>query len=245
MATISARGFSVTVEFTERGKDWVGYYIHLMRENTPILNPRIYRNYPARDRSRLRGSGADASGESLIPLLEWGLKHNKAVCWKPTDPDVAIAIYPDDSFPLEPARPVVVVEEKFEEVFSYPGRTLAPNEVGVWLSEEAKAKKAAYEAEKVRRGGKHPNDPCCVIVKINSAVFGPDVYSSTGPALILGSQRREVERFVRDLKREYRSLKKTDSTIGGLRAFTRASPLVPRKRADSQKTARRGKRTAK
>jgi hypothetical protein len=52
-------------------------------------------------------------------------------------------------------------------------------------------------------------DPFCVILRINSASFTQDgIYSSTGPAMILQTNRREFTRFVRDLKREYKAVPK-------------------------------------
>lgn len=42
MATLSNHGFSLDVEFTARGIDYVAYYFRLRRGNLPILNARAY-----------------------------------------------------------------------------------------------------------------------------------------------------------------------------------------------------------
>jgi hypothetical protein len=45
-------------QFSERGKDRVGNYVSLMQGDQPMINPRIYRYYRDRDRSRLRSPAA-------------------------------------------------------------------------------------------------------------------------------------------------------------------------------------------
>lgn len=226
MATITCREFSLDIEFTQRGEDFIAYYISLTRNGVPVINPRIYDGLSREGQKRVRGAGADDTGERLIATLEWALQNNQATYWEPVDPDVTLAIYPDDVFPLDPAHRKVV---RFNEgsPFDLSRPTLAPNEIEVWTSEEADEEDAKYEAKKQALGGKHPDDLVCLILSISNNVFGGEGYSHTGPALILHPTRRKVSAFVRALKSEYRALKKTRTRIGGSRAFTRASPVPP------------------
>jgi hypothetical protein len=224
MATITSREFSLSIEFTQHGEDFVAYYFSLTRNGVPVINPRIYDGLTRAGQKLVRGAGADDTGENLIAMLQWALKNNQATYWEPIEPDVTLAIYPDDVFPLGPAhRKIVRVDDPFEQ----PGPELAPNEMTLWTSEEADEEDAKYLAKKEALGGKHPDDPVCLILSISDYVFGGGAYSHSGPAMILHPSRREVSAFVRALKREFRKLKKTSARISGSRAFTQASPVPP------------------
>jgi hypothetical protein len=72
-------------------------------------------------------------------------------------------------------------------------------------SEEMQAEHDEYLAEKASLGGKHPDDGVCLIVRFDACKFThyDGGYSSSGPALIMNPCRHEVERFVRELRKEY------------------------------------------
>jgi hypothetical protein len=203
MATLTAQGFSLGLTIARAKDNWPIYQFSVLCGDKPVLNYQIYRGISPTLPKKWRPIGCNAwsASETLIPTLEWIRDNNRALSWQSTEPSAKLAVYPDDVFPLAPAHHEVIVAGDDESPFEFPRPHLEVNQIKLYeMNPSAGVEQPA---------GRHPSDPFCVILRINSATFtGDGAYSNTGPAMILQTTRREFTRFIRDLKREYRALPK-------------------------------------
>jgi hypothetical protein len=123
-------------------------------------------------------------GDGLIPLLKRVLDDDKADYWEPMEPDIVIAIYPEEYFPFLPSHHKLLYERP-----------------------EYKAKRGAREALKKEKG-KQPDDSYTLIVFVDAYNFKEaDAYYGQGLSLHMIVSRNELEEFAKSLEYEYQEFK--------------------------------------
>lgn len=202
MPTLTANGFSLQLTLTRADDGWIIYWFGIFCGAEPVLNYRIYSSISPTTPKKQRPVGCRAWSidETLIPTLEWVLRNNQALSWQSTEPDAMLAVYPDDVFPLAPTHHQLLVAGDDESPFDHPRPSLDINQVKVYDTNGP--------PRVDRPPGPRPSVGFCVILRFNSHKFVGGSYTSTGPALILQTNRREFTRFVRELKREYKQVPK-------------------------------------
>src|SRR5437588_797668 len=116
----------------------------------------------------------------LIQIIEKVLETNQPECWEPYEPDVILAIYPETYFPF-----------------------MKPHREVIWTSLKMKEEVERQEREKLERG-KLPDDPVTIICFIDAYNFrNTKAYCESGIALHLTVERKDLELFCLELKKEY------------------------------------------
>lgn len=122
--------------------------------------------------------------DGLIPLLNKVLENDKAEFWEPIEPDIILAIYPEDYFPFLPSHYKLIYE-----------------------SQGHKAKREAREALKKEKG-KLPDDSYTFMVFVDAYNFmGAGAYYGQGLSMQLIVNRKDLEAFKTCLEREYEEFK--------------------------------------
>lgn len=173
---------SLEIRYREFEHGWVYYDIWLRWRGEPVLNDAVLKR--VNEHWAKRGIGAIKACEhrecGILPLLRRVLEENRADYWEATDPDILLALYPDDMFPFLPS--------KWRLVYEGP---------------EAKAKREAREQERAERGPL-PDDFLEMLLFVDVYNFeGADAYSGSGLCFRLGPKRVELQTFYEDLRREY------------------------------------------
>lgn len=122
--------------------------------------------------------------DGLILMVRKVLDEDNANYWEPIEPDIVIAIYPEDYFPFLPSHHKLIYE-----------------------SPDHKAKREAREALK-REKGKLPDDSYTLIIFVDAYnLKEADAYYGQGMSLHMIVSRNELEEFANDLEREYQEFK--------------------------------------
>lgn len=182
MAILHDGDLSLEIKHREFEFGWVYYDIWLRWRGDPVINDAILKR--VNDHWAKRGVGAIKACEhqecGIVPLLRRVLETNEADYWEATDPDILLALYPDDVFPFLPSKWHVVYE--------------AP---------EAKAKREARAHERSERGPL-PDDYIELLLFVDVYNFeGATAYSGSGLCFRLGAKRADVQAFYEALRGEY------------------------------------------
>lgn len=176
----SSEGMSLEIFFKDFEFSLISYEICFLWHDKPILNKTIL------GRKQLRGTYApgaifasDFQESKLLSVLKNIIETNKAGYWKTNDPDVILAIYPEEEFPF------ILLRE----------------------SEQSRNESQEHERSKAEKGVL-PDDLITLICFVDSYAFKNCVgYCGNGVSLHLVTRRQELERFYEDLKAEYLDFK--------------------------------------
>lgn len=182
MAILHDGDLSLEIRYREFEYGSVSYDIWLRWRGELVINDAILKR--VNDHWAKRGVGAIKASEDrecgIVPLLRRVLETNEADYWEATDPDILLALYPDDVFPFLPSKWRVVYE--------------AP---------EAKAKREARAHERSERGPL-PDDYLELLLFVDVYNFeGATAYSGSGLCFRLGAKRADVQAFYEALRGEY------------------------------------------
>lgn len=184
MAKLQSDELTLEVKFNSFENEWVNYDINFYWKDDIIINDDILKRDGKWWGKRSYGTflADDYQKDNLINTIRKILETNKADYWEPLEPDVKIAIYPDEFFPFLKSHwalidPVcgeeqIVYEEQYEK---YPNR----------------------------------NDLFTIMIFIDSYNFKDCVaYSGEGISLHMVVRREDLEKFVTNLEIEYSSFAK-------------------------------------
>lgn len=157
----------------------IGYEFDFLWQGQSIFNKAI---------TKTENSGLffaeDDDSSGIIDLLNQVLKSDKADYWEfIAEPYLMIAIYPDDFFPFLPSHSQKIYESD-----------------GMRKQREARA---LLKEEK----GQLPDDCYTLIARLDSIQFeNSKFYTGDGIALHLTVYRQDLERFAKELEKEYMAL---------------------------------------
>jgi hypothetical protein len=186
MAKLQSGDLKFDFRYTGFVYGWVQYQFYFRWKDESLA-----RNDLLKKRGEYWGSRPDGAffaneyeGDGLIPLLRKVLNDDKADYWEPMEPDIVIAIYPEDYFPFLPSHHKLIYERP-----------------------DHKAKREAREALKKEKG-KLPDDSYTLIVFVDAYnLKEADAYYGQGISLHMIVSRNELEAFAKDLEYEYQEFK--------------------------------------
>ena len=186
MAKLSAESLTLEINFTGFVAGDVQYEIGFLFEGESMINDALLKRWSDYWSSRRAGFflARDYEKDYLIKTIEKVLETNEPEYWEPVDPDVIIAIYPDMHFPF-----------------------LKLHREVIWMSLKMKEQVERREREK-REMGKLPDDWITLICFIDAYNFrNTKAYYGSGIALHLTVERKDLEVFCLELKKEYAHFK--------------------------------------
>lgn len=186
MAKLTCHELTLEVRYRELDPYlWVQYDLLFLWKGEPMVEDALLKRSPAGWAGRGKGvlQANEFDGDSLLPALKEVIETNVAGRWEPTEPDVLFAFYPDQVFPFLPSK----------------GRT-------GWEAPHIKKQRLARERAKKAAGGRLPDDPFTIIAFADAYQWKEsDAYAGNGLALVMTARRKDVERFYRQLAREYQA----------------------------------------
>lgn len=187
MAVLQSGNLSFDFQFAEFDDGYIRYKFSFLWRDEPVMNDAILkRGNDYWDKRPVGGFLADEFREEIfVPFLRRILEEDKADYWESLDPDVTVAIYPDEYFPFLKSHWVLLHE-----------------------SEEQKQEREAQLQRKKERG-KLPDDSYTIIIFVDAYNFkGEGVYQGDGFSLQMMVNRTTLEAFADALAREYEEFKK-------------------------------------
>ncbi len=186
MATLSLEDLSFEFNYSNFEGGWISYQFYFRWRGDNIINESILKK-----RGDYWGNRADGAflaqeyeADGLTRLLKKVLEKNQADYWESLDPDILVAVYPDQFFPFLPSHYRLVRE-----------------------SDEHKAERAAREKLKKEQGNL-PDDLFTIIVSVDAYnLKHADAYYGSGLSLQMVVSREELEVFLNNLETEYQAFK--------------------------------------
>ncbi len=177
--------------------DWITYEIKFYWKNDAIVNDNILKRAGElwRRRSHATFMANDYRHDHLIEIIKSILETNKSEYWEPIEPDIVIAIYPNEFFPFMKSHWTLIKNGEDEnEEENIKNREKEEREKDV---QKEQNKNEIYIT-------KNPDDLFTIISFIDTYNFeGQDTYSGEGISLHMIVTRNELELFVAELEIEY------------------------------------------
>jgi hypothetical protein len=187
MAVLQSGNLSFDFQFADFDAGYIKYKLCFLWRDEPIINEEVLKR-GTEYRSNLPKGGFVADEfrqDYFVPFLRRILENDKADYWQSLDPDIVVAIYPDEYFPFLKSHWVLLHE-----------------------SEEQQQKREA-QLQRKKELGKLPDDSYTVIVFVDAYNFkGEGVYQGDGFSLQMIVNRTSLEAFADALAREYEEFKK-------------------------------------
>lgn len=186
MSILQSDNLSFDFRYTGFSAGWVQYQFYFLWNGEPIIRDELLKKHSSYWASRPNGAflARDYEYDGLLPLLKKVLETDKADYWESLDPDIVVALYPDDYFPFLPSHWKLIRE-----------------------NETLKAKRE--EREKLKQEKiKLPDDSYTFIAFVDAYnLKDADTYYGQGLSLQMIVERRDLEKFVSDLEKEYEAFK--------------------------------------
>ncbi len=179
--------------------DWVTYEIKFYWKDDVIVNDNILKRAGEfwRRRSHATFMANDYGRDHLIETIKNILETRKSEYWEPIEPDIIMAIYPNEFFPfMESHWTLIEDDEDGNEEENIKNREKEEREKETDIRKEQN-KNERYIA-------KNPDDLFTIISFIDAYSFeGQDTYSGEGISLHMIVTRNKLEMFAADLEIEY------------------------------------------
>lgn len=186
MSKLRSHDLSFEFRYTGFEHGWVQYQLSFLWKGEPVIRDGALKRgssyWDGRSESTFLANEDEKDG--MIPLIRGVLETDKEDYWQPIEPDIIIAIYPDNFFPFMESHMKLVYER--DEV------------------REAREARQALKAQMV----KLPDDIFTFIAFVDAYNFrGADAYYGQGFSMHMIVRRKELENFASDLESEYRAFK--------------------------------------
>ena len=184
MATLSSEDLSFEFNYSNFECGWISYQFYFRWRGDNIINESILKK-----RGDYWGNRADGAflaqeyeADGLTRLLKKVLEKKQADYWESLDPDILVAVYPNQFFPFLPSHYKLVRE-----------------------SDEHKAKREAREQLKKEQGNL-PDDLFTIIISVDAYnLKHADAYYRSGLSLQMIVSREDLEVFFNNLQTEYQA----------------------------------------
>jgi hypothetical protein len=186
MAKLFAESLTLEITFTGFEAGDVQYEIAFLFEGESIINDAILKRSSNYWNSRRPGVFLvrDYEKDYLVKTIEKVLETNQPGYWEPYEPDVVLAIYPEMHFPF-----------------------LRSHYQVIRMNSKAKEEVERREREKLEKG-KLSDDLMTLACFIDAYNFrNTNSYCESGIALHLTVERKDLEAFGLELKKEYAHFK--------------------------------------
>ncbi|HAK88381.1 MAG TPA: hypothetical protein DHV16_05550 [Nitrospiraceae bacterium] len=182
MAILKQEDLSLEIRYKGFQDGWVEYEFFYCWQGESVINDAILKR--SNEYWGSRSPGAMLANEhrecGILPLLKKVLQINQPDYWESLDPDVTIAIYPEQHFPFLESKWKVVLEK-----------------------DEVKQKRIEREKEKTEKG-LLPDDYIDIILFFDVYNFkGASAYYGDGICFKMTVTRAQLTRFYEDFKKEY------------------------------------------
>ncbi len=186
MAILRSGDLSFDFRYTGFEHGWVQYQFYFLWKNEPIIQDGVLKRWSEywnrRPESAFLANEDEKDG--FLPFIRKVLSDDKANYWEPIEPDIVVAIYPEEYFPFLPSHWKLVRE-----------------------SDDFKAKREARKKLKEEKG-QLPDDSFTFIVFVDAYNFkDADAYYGQGLALHMIVERQDLKKFGNDLEAEYQEFK--------------------------------------
>ena len=186
MATLNSEDLSFEFNYSNFEGGWISYQFYFRWRGDNIINESILKKEGDYWGNRADGAflAEEYEADGLTRLLKKVLEKNQADYWASLDPDILVAVYPDQFFPFLPSHYKLVRE-----------------------SDEHKAEREAREKLKKEQGNL-PDDLFTIIVSVDAYnLKHADAYYGSGLSLQMVVSREELEVFLNNLETEYQAFK--------------------------------------
>jgi hypothetical protein len=187
MATLKSGELSFDFRYTGFEYGWVQYQFYFCWRSEPIVRDGVLKRWSDYWNGRPQSAflANDYESDGLLPFLRKVLESDEADYWEPLEPDIILALYPDDYFPFLKSHLTLVYE-----------------------SEESKRKREERRKLKEQEG-KLPDDLFTLIAFVDAYNFkDADAYYGQGFSMHMIVERHEIEAFANELESEYIEFKK-------------------------------------
>jgi hypothetical protein len=181
MAILSTDDFSFEFRYRDYADSWLYYEICFQLRGEPILNDSVIKRTGLYWQDRRDGTiiVKEWKQDGLIPVLKKALNGREACCWKPSELNLILGMYPDCFFPD----------------FYNKARV-------TYLDPKMQAEYDAQEKEKIEKG--ILPDYILFMLMIDTHAFsGGETFSGQGLSLSVICHRNELEPFLKSLESEY------------------------------------------
>ena len=191
---------SLSFEFRFKELDeclWVKYEFFFRWQNESVFRDELLKRSPEGWAGRSEGAllANEDSEDSFLPVLREAVEATGPICWEPVEPDILIAFYPDQKFPLIPGW----------QQGAYADHVLKE-------MEERQRRKEAHN-------GRLPDDIITMIVFVDAYNFrGASPYYGAGFAMIMRPTRAQLAEFCKQLEKEYEEFKVRERLVERLAA---------------------------
>jgi hypothetical protein len=183
MAILQSGNLRFDFQFTNFERGYITYQFSLLWQGEPVMNDEVLkRGNDYWDKRPKGGFIAEEFREDyFVPFLRRVLEEDKADDWESLDPDVIVAIYPNEYFSLLKSHRIILHENEQQQEREAP----------------------------LQRKKKLPDDSYTVIIFVDAFNFkGEGVYQGSGFSLQMMVNRTSLEAFADALAREYEEFKK-------------------------------------
>jgi hypothetical protein len=182
MASLKSGKLSFIFEYTGYDDEWVQYQIYFLWDGETLLREEVLKKRDECWGKRSEGAfvANDDQRDRFLPFLKKVLESDQADYWEPLEPDIIVALYPEEYFPfLDPHYKVIFLREEFKD-------------------------KLEARRQLKKEKGKLPDDIYTFVALIDAYNFrDADAYHGEGLSLQMVVKRHELERFVDELENEY------------------------------------------
>ena len=189
MAKLTSDRLTLEVRFREFDDCcWVQYDVLFLWDGLPMVDDTLLKRSPSAWADRGTGTfrANESDGDGLLPVLKRILDEDRADYWEPIEPDVILAFYPEQYFPFLPSHYTVAYE-----------------------ADHIKEARLERNRAKAAAGGRLADDPITIIAFADAYQWREaPAYSGNGLALVLRTQRGDLQRFHDQLAEEYEAFRR-------------------------------------
>ena len=180
------RDDQLSLEFVFKEVDdclWLQYELYFRWDDHDVFHDELLKRSPIGWAGRTKNAlmANEHQEDSFLPILEKAVDALEPLCWEPSEPDIKIAFYPEQSFPFIPNR--------YKEIY---------------VSDYCLRQREERRLRKARNNGRLPDDVITMIVFADSYNFKDcGVYCGSGFGMFLSPTRAQLSTFYTELKCEY------------------------------------------